>query len=481
MPLIVPEEIIKEYLRLRNMKDGLVPSKEYYFLNIMPFLRDHVEQDPQHRALGAEHFEGLISLMGYSVETTVLTSVILRPKRLVVAYSENAAAVANIAFNYLTREGIIEHTGLDAVAVNAFDPEDIYRKLVQRIPQSTHRVFDITGGTKVMSATAGHLAWDKNLSLCYLNGDWNPNSGSAGLESASRLKLIFNPSQHKGYEVRRAALEHFEKGNFAAARESLQASLKLIDDYTFEDFAIALCNCYCTFADLDRESLASSLNELSRLLDRRATRSIFEGQIEMDAHVAALRRLAQGERLAITAAFLELIEVYRKQSRFDFACLLAYRAMESLVEIGLRGQCSGFDPNHPDYSLLTAAVPNLEQQYVELAKPEYRTLPDRVGMAAGFALLCLVRDTHLRFARDGRERDPLRSAVYRVRGLAKRRNSSVLAHGAQSLQASDCAEMTACAEDMAKAVLDAESLAELTRLRADIRPRPLRDLRFRRE
>jgi hypothetical protein len=82
------------------------------------------------------------------------------------------------------------------------------------------RIFDVTGGTKLMSATAGHLAWEHGYSLCYLDGHWDPKVGAAGLEQASQLRIYTNPSEQQGFEIRRHGIELYAHGHFVAAKKN---------------------------------------------------------------------------------------------------------------------------------------------------------------------------------------------------------------------------------------------------------------------
>ncbi|MCC6154553.1 MAG: hypothetical protein IT367_12375, partial [Candidatus Hydrogenedentes bacterium] len=180
--VVLSEELVASYLAAREKDIGT--SKLFYFEHIMPRFRKPLEEIEEHKRVAAREFETLVSLMGFSPETTVQACIVVRPKKLVVIGSDgdNARAAAKPAFEYLQREGLIDpFNDLTQIRVDAFDPESIYKSLQENIRGLKNVLLDITGGTKVMSFTAGAFAWEEKLPVCYLNGGWDPQRGAAGL------------------------------------------------------------------------------------------------------------------------------------------------------------------------------------------------------------------------------------------------------------------------------------------------------------
>ena len=211
-------ELIRTYLEMRQR--DLHESKVFYFQRLLPVLRPLIEDQPEHLRLRGQQFETLVSLMGFSPETTVISTLILQPKKLVVAFSNQARREFRMAVNYLVGEGILEYDNIQHCAIDAMDPGDVYANLERLIPREGSRVFDVTGGTKLMSATAGYLAWEHGLALCYLDGHWDPKWGAAGLEVPSKLRLYRNPSQQQGYAIRNHGVDLYVHGSFVAARRA---------------------------------------------------------------------------------------------------------------------------------------------------------------------------------------------------------------------------------------------------------------------
>ena len=114
----IPIVMSQEYLRIRN-EEGIVPSKIFYFEHLMPLIRPWLEQQEEHQQLRKIRYSTLVSLMGFSPETTVHATVILRPQKLIIAYSKNVRDAAEPAINYLLNEKIISPFNLDMLAIDA--------------------------------------------------------------------------------------------------------------------------------------------------------------------------------------------------------------------------------------------------------------------------------------------------------------------------------------------------------------------------
>jgi hypothetical protein len=238
MEFELERDLINSYLKLRQQ--DLNTAKEFYFTEIMPRLRPSLESSPEHLQLREKKFETLVSLMGFSPETTVICTLILRPRKLALVYSSKAEELFNVAIKYLIDNKILNFADVRHGVVESFDPADIYDKLSGLIARQGKRVFDVTGGTKLMSATAGYLAWEHGYALCYLDGQWDPKIGLAGLEKTSRLRLYTNPSQQQGYEIRGHEINLYAHGNFVAAKKAFEQSRNRINDAAFEHLGIAL-------------------------------------------------------------------------------------------------------------------------------------------------------------------------------------------------------------------------------------------------
>jgi len=324
--VMVPQEVVEAYQRVRA--EGVVETKRYYFKHIMPLYRSALEHYAGHQAVRAKQYHTLVSLMGLSPETTVQACVITKPKKLVVVGSDNEIArkAARPGLEYLQQEGLIDFFSFKHVFVDAHDTQDIYEKLSEVLKSNEESILlDITGGTKVMSATAGALAWELNLDICYL--------GEAFGAQHSVLAVKPNPSRSRGFQYRKEALDAYELGNFAVAGDRFLNSQRLIADSFFDLLGLELCRCYSAFLDFDRARLEAALQELEETLEVDGVHRLLSGVRErVEAHLRALREFSGNGLLARTAAFAEIAEIHTRQERFDLAGLFWRRAAESVVE-----------------------------------------------------------------------------------------------------------------------------------------------------
>lgn len=137
----------------------------FYFCEILPQVVAH--QQSKGKPLAS--CDLLVSLMGFSPETTVITTALLRPLRLVIVASENAKWHLELCRTFLSQHKLL---AVDLVSSRMIDPLDhggFFKLLTDELSKETgRRLVDLTGGKKIMSAVAGHAAWTLGLPVCYL-------------------------------------------------------------------------------------------------------------------------------------------------------------------------------------------------------------------------------------------------------------------------------------------------------------------------
>lgn len=469
---LIPLEISQEYLRIRN-EIGIVPSKVFYFKHIMPLIRSWLDKQEEYKKLHERKYSILFSLMGFSPETTVHSAIILRPQKLIIVYNEDVKASAEPAIDYLLSEKIITAFNLEMIAIDAFNPANIYDHILTKIPPSENIVFDITGGTKIMSATAGALAWERNLSLCYLNGGWDPQKGAAGLVETTKLTIFQNPSRSRGYRYRQDALISYERGNYISARERFKESVQLINESSFDLLGIQLCDCYSALVDFDRDGMSEKLNKLNETLSFGSVRKLYEHRVDFETHLNALNKFSEKpiNLMATSAAFTVLAKLYANQERFDLAGLLSYRAMERFVEISLLEIAPDFKMNDPEWKLLVEDESQLRMAYAKFSSSGKDTLPNKVTLISGLLILTILDDTLGERFRNLKNRD----VINVIMSLANKRNRSYLAHGVSNLTEGDYRNLLSGATDLSKAILK-DNYAEFELLCNQLHPIDLRKL-----
>jgi len=447
-------------------------ASQYYFDNILPEVLDHLTANGV--ALPEEERPDLlVSLMGFSPETTVISAAMVRPGRLVVIYSKETEQYFDIAAQFLTSRKIIPFSALNQEAVNPTNAAEIYKVVYNRIDRRKPAIIDVTGGKKVMSATAAQVAWELGMRLCYIESDRYSPELRRPAPGSEQLIILPDPSQQRGRQARRRAMDIYASGNYALAEEFFTESLKVNRDNRLDELSRALCRCYAAWMDLDQARLSGAVEEAASLGTHNRMEALVAGNFpQFHDHLAAHHKVARGDRVALLATYLQLANLYREQQRHDFSCLLSYRSMEALVEEELLQKAGGeFDTGRPDYGRL-GDRDELEQAYIALSRQvDERSsetgLPRKVGFIAGFALLCLLNPDLPRQTFPGNE--DAAGALQGLRALAGRRNGSVLAHGHKSLEPDDSRLLMEAARRLARAVL-AERYPKLEQLEQNLHP-----------
>ncbi|QKV78173.1 TIGR02710 family CRISPR-associated CARF protein [Amycolatopsis sp. Hca4] len=398
----------------------------------------------------------LISMAGFSPRTTILAYKTLRPRRLVVIPSENARSSYNTIAAYVHRDGL-ELADVTSRVCIPTDPLSIYRIVKDELENHTRlngssgvAYIDITGGRKVMSATAALAAWQLNLGLCYLDGDYDPGLKQA-IPGSDRLLLLDNPTSLFGEQEMRAAENTFDGGAFEAARLRFEQLAARLAQPARARFMMALSALYRAWCDLDLLALPAAISAVEENLRPLRTTASSRFLSAIEAQLNFLQRLADGDRSALLLGFHLLDDHYRRLGRLDFAALFSYRTIEGCLLNRLANTHPGFDGENPDYDLLTSDVPGLRGRYRSVVNEvdgqvKSRSLPPSVGVFAGAVLLHVLTDP-LASAAELDDADSLRL----LRNGAQARNKSVLAHGYQAVDV----EASAWLNDKATVVLSA--------------------------
>lgn len=137
----------------------------FYFCEILPQVVAH--QQSKGKALA--NCDLLVSLMGFSPETTVITTALLRPRRLVVVASENAKWHLELCQSFLSNHKLLAVESMSSRMIDPLDHRGFFKILTDELSKENgRRVVDLTGGKKIMSAVAGYAAWSLGLPVCYL-------------------------------------------------------------------------------------------------------------------------------------------------------------------------------------------------------------------------------------------------------------------------------------------------------------------------
>src|SRR6266568_1391377 len=223
-------EVELHLLHMRKISEGLETYRggnkyeqaTYYYLDYLVDAcaeRARVHLPPE-RPLEVDL---LICMTGLSPRPVVLAFKILRPKRLVLITSDDAHESINIIHDHVVMGGGLRGADFSARPCVSTDPLDIYRIVREEVDIVARRTgrpitayIDITGGRKVMGASAALAAWQLNLGLSYVDGDYDGTLKQA-LPGSDRILLLDNPTSIFGEQEMDIAEQAFASGNFEVA------------------------------------------------------------------------------------------------------------------------------------------------------------------------------------------------------------------------------------------------------------------------
>lgn len=453
--------------RLRSIETGRETyeggtGREYglrYYLTEM--LDDVVRLAAARSELPAASVPLLISLVGFSPVTTILSYELLRPDRLLAVTSVQAEESVDVIARHVVADGRLRPRDFRHRSVNPTDPHGIYRVVKEELDGSRApagqrglAVIDITGGRKVMSAAAALAAWQLNLRLCYIETDWDPPTRQA-IPGTDRLLLLDNPATIFGEQGMEEALQLFAGGAFEAARRRYQSLCDNLADPRRARFMRALADFYRAWCDLDLTSIPDCAHAVETALRQAGTEVSHETADRVDGQLRFLRTLSgDSGRDHFLVCYYVLGEHYRELGRHDFAALLYYRTIEGCLARRLEGRAPGFSCEHPDYALLTPEPEALRREYAKLLQQAGRKdpdpgLPPYVGLMAAAYLLNALGDKLVDRAQLKGSR-----ALSHLNRMASTRNRSVLAHGEQAVTPADCEELGRKARVLLRAYWD---------------------------
>lgn len=386
-------------------------------------------------ALPPDTVDLLVSLSGFSPETTVFAAAFTRPKDLLVLVSHTA------------REGIDFIRGhaapglhIDVQQVDPLDPVDIYERVRKAVDDfkrfngvpDPNVVIDITGGKKSMSAGAALAATQLDSPMCYIDGDFNPEIRQSE-PGSERLVILDNPTKLFGDRQQEAAEVEFGHGAFDAAFRRFESIARTSPTPARARFGCDLSELYTAWSDLEFDRLGEAVTAMRARLDDSAYHCVPRTERRLRAQLEFLDDLArrrEGEPLVLT--FYLLGRHYQEHGRRDFAALLYYRMLESLFEIRLSAH--GISPAKPDWAGVDPDPEAFAERYRALSESvfnrEFRGMPFKVGMVESALVLQVLNDPMLpMFGLDKPK------ALRHLRSISDSRNASVLAHGKTTVSA----------------------------------------------
>jgi hypothetical protein len=406
----------------------------------------------------------LVSVAGFSPETTIITAGVLRPEQILVISSEVAYGMIDIIGEFVMKQGLrlsqFRHESCNPADLSLF--ELICRRVKSHRDaiaskgskaEKAETLIDITGGKKVMSAGAAMAAGELDLRICYVDNQYD-DSRRAAVPGTEEIVLLDSPYQlYGGAELKRADHD-FDMGAFEVARSRYGKLAERLNEPAQARFMRDLSSLYNAWRNLDIDGLKQAMPLVqARLSEPTPIARTYCAQLE--TQLAFVKRLVEADHAARILTLFLLGEANMEAGRYDFSGLLFYRTIEASIASRLEQRYPGFLCEKPDYTKIDQDVANLAVRLEACAKevfgkPKNKTtedasadesaprLPHAVACMDGALLLRVLGDDLLEKAS---LREP--KALANLGQLAVTRNRSILAHGFLSVSATDCKALRA--------------------------------------
>ncbi len=357
----------------------------------------------------------LISLLGYSPETTLLTFELLKPSRLLVIIHRDAEGELECLYERLIRPGKLkfshyerqdcegsEHTNIFRIIERRLQQEDVRQEIQKARQEASDQprripvMVDITGGKKVMGAAAALAAWEFNAVPCYLDGDEYDQEMRRPVPGTERLLILDQAMSEFGGQEWQAALRLFEAGAFDAAYQHFH---RLAEHLTHPQRARMfrdMSELYSAWCNLDMEKLQRCTDRLKQAVEaarlplRHADSRVLRKQLEF------LKSLTLQDRDSLVLNHYLLGLHYQEIGRYDFSALLFYRTIEGCFTRRLELRNSEFNLRRPDYTMLGNPDELLKgyRAWANKVDPTFQVeaLPHRISLMDAAVLLCALGD-----------------------------------------------------------------------------------------
>lgn len=296
--------------------------------------------------------------------------------------------------------------------------------------------FDLTGGTKPMSAALTLAAVERIPSYHYVSGDREKDGLGTVISGTEKAVTGLNPWTQIAIRQRELATRLYEQGHVEAAAELLEQAAQIASEKseTLKAFA-GLCR---VLAKLDLFEFRGLSNELSRLQSRleitfenRGGRQTITWLHQLRTHLQALdsERSRQQDYPCSLFELLANARRRRRQARYDDAVARLYRAVELFAQNRLHAAFGAKSGRISLDSLDGSLADELRAAFPEDLIDGSRL---QLGCAKAFAALkhSPKLDDH-RFP----------AAYERLKPALEKRNQSWLAHGTRPADASDFDQM----------------------------------------
>lgn len=385
--------------------------------------------------LGEKRVNLLISLSGFSPETTIIAYELLKPEQVVVIRSSGLNESLDRIAEHIVGPGKLKPSEFQHFEIDPSDPLAIHRIVAEHANRDRNRrqraVIDITGGKKVMSAAAALAAWQLDLEIAYIDSDYDgelrqPNPGS------ERLVLLENPITLFGHEELKTGREIFATGAFANAADRFEALAKRVANPSEARLLAAIAHFYAAWCDLNFEMISESSSDLANGIQQSNFKLSVKDLKHIKKQLEFAKQLVVRKPRALLISYFLLGEHYWGLGRKDFAALLFYRTIEGCLAD--RDELFGKEQrNNAEYRSRFAEL-SIE---IDPRDPQ-REPSEKPGLIERAAWLAAMQDDMVKKAEIATI-----ASLKNLKNMADIRNKSILAHGSETVSDKDCKSLQA--------------------------------------
>lgn len=368
-------------------------------------------------------YEYLVSIVGFSPESSIMFIEMLKSggrlkKVLFIASPETEAVV----------DGIVDNTQIKPsqfdkyVVENKTSVKEIFQKIKEYAEKwgAKNVLIDATAGTKPMTAAATMAGAIIGIAVAYADYvKYDPTTRKPIPQRGQRPSMLVNPLLDE-IEIERAK-NYFNSGRYKLACEIFDKLTRRIEVSPDIKVMKQLAIIYDLLDSFQLDNALKNFGELS--CDPYFERS----SVPVDKirnNFEVIREIVENEKEELyPVLFFISAERNRGYGRYDLAVLLYYRCIEEMCSLKLHTH--GITPEEMDWGKIDEAVKkNYEEITRKIYGPEATVEFNRkLGLINQSILLCALDDGLFDGVDD----------LKKLKGIVEMRNSSIYAHGKNSL------------------------------------------------
>lgn len=458
------DQMTEKWMQMeRNTPEQIEKANNFYDETIMPL----IEEDYISRNNVEEEIQYLIVSVGTSCEPIILNIKLFHPEKILFLYTTEAESTLDKIVSY-TR---LLPSSYEKCKVSPVESAGCYQAIKRCYlewgrPKKIY--IDFTGGTKAMSTAAAMAGTFINVQVVYVGNTHflkslrKPKPGSETLYHITNPWLIFGD-----LEIEKA-FSFFGQYAYAGAIEKIKEIQKNMSNPIIHlqlEYARMLACAYKAWDAFNFTYAANNMSDLVKLLDRDSANT---GYLLMD-FMEPLKRQAEilekmkkiqssiqnrsyeailSDKEAYTALMFTMYQcacIREQQEKYDMSTLLFYRLLEMIIQKRLYCyHLLASDMNYENMDIHPEQIPEwkdlgrqerisrLKDNFSDIKKRVFQMdgacLPEKAGLLDGLIILSVFHDPITEpYSKN------MTDFLNNVRSMADLRNSSIFAHGFNSI------------------------------------------------